>query len=616
MIRVMRPPARLSAHPSRAGVPPWELAALLLLLALCVALRVARLGALPIFVDESLYTRATQIVATGPVPGTLLVMASPSYGGNPPLFSWLAAPLTRLILDPLLATRLASALIGTLGMLGTWAVGRALWGPAAALLAGLFYTLCPYLLFYNRLALLDGLVATCGAWTLLFAITLSRRGRVRDAAALGLCLAAALLTKILAVDLLLLPLLAIATAPCGRRSRVARGAALAVALGVLPFLVVLSMPYDNTPAAFALHGHLQTGGGAARLVHTLQSQAGVWETALWLYLTPPILLLGVLGLWAARRDRAARLVGLWAVLGSLPIVLVPNRLFVPRHFLYIAVPILLLAARGAGARGRDPRLPAPSRAPVASVAGRRRPGRRSRRRTRRRRGHRDDRRARAHAAHPRRLLPVRAGLAVRVYAGAGHRVPAPPGGGRPRHHRGGGREPAAVYAAHRVLPRSAHHCDPGQLRHRARVARRPANDRTRRATAYDLPHRPPQFRPRAPRRRPRAPLPPGSAAPRPARPQPRPRQQLRRLRRWKILLVSGMDFFTDAYDLFIIGVVVTILKPIWRLSSLDISLVNSTALIASTIGAVLFGRIADMLGRKRIYDYEALVLAAGAPALA
>jgi len=77
-----------------------------------------------------------------------------------------------------------------------------------------------------------------------------------------------------------------------------------------------------------------------------------------------------------------------------------------------------------------------------------------------------------------------------------------------------------------------------------------------------------------------------------------------------------MDFFTDAYDLFIIGVVVTILKPIWRLSSLDISLVNSTALIASAIGAVLFGRIADMLGRKRIYDYEALVLAAGAPALA
>jgi len=85
---------------------------------------------------------------------------------------------------------------------------------------------------------------------------------------------------------------------------------------------------------------------------------------------------------------------------------------------------------------------------------------------------------------------------------------------------------------------------------------------------------------------------------------------------WKILLVSGMGFFTDAYDLFIIGVVVTILKPIWRLSSLDISLVNSTALIASAIGAVLFGRIADMLGRKRIYGYEVLVLAAGAIASA
>jgi MFS family permease len=39
-------------------------------------------------------------------------------------------------------------------------------------------------------------------------------------------------------------------------------------------------------------------------------------------------------------------------------------------------------------------------------------------------------------------------------------------------------------------------------------------------------------------------------------------------------------------------------------------------LLASAIGAVLFGRIADMLGRKRIYGYEVLVLAAGAVASA
>ena len=81
---------------------------------------------------------------------------------------------------------------------------------------------------------------------------------------------------------------------------------------------------------------------------------------------------------------------------------------------------------------------------------------------------------------------------------------------------------------------------------------------------------------------------------------------------WKIMFISGMGFFTDAYDLFIIGVVMTLLKAIWHFGKLEESLVESTALLASAFGALLFGRVADMLGRKRIYGVEVLVLAAGA----
>ncbi len=81
---------------------------------------------------------------------------------------------------------------------------------------------------------------------------------------------------------------------------------------------------------------------------------------------------------------------------------------------------------------------------------------------------------------------------------------------------------------------------------------------------------------------------------------------------WKIMFISGMGFFTDAYDLFIIGVVMTVLRSQWHVGKLEDSLVESTALLASAIGALLFGRVADMLGRKRIYGVEVLVLAAGA----
>ena len=85
---------------------------------------------------------------------------------------------------------------------------------------------------------------------------------------------------------------------------------------------------------------------------------------------------------------------------------------------------------------------------------------------------------------------------------------------------------------------------------------------------------------------------------------------------WKIMFISGMGFFTDAYDLFVIGVVMALLKDQWHPSPAAVGLVTSTALLASAVGAVAFGRIADILGRKRIYGYEVLVLAIGAIASA
>lgn len=85
---------------------------------------------------------------------------------------------------------------------------------------------------------------------------------------------------------------------------------------------------------------------------------------------------------------------------------------------------------------------------------------------------------------------------------------------------------------------------------------------------------------------------------------------------WKIMFISGMGFFADAYDLFVIGVVMSLLKQQWHVTPSEDGLVTSTALLASAVGAILFGRIADTLGRKRIYGYEVLVLAAGAIASA
>jgi MFS transporter, PHS family, inorganic phosphate transporter len=84
----------------------------------------------------------------------------------------------------------------------------------------------------------------------------------------------------------------------------------------------------------------------------------------------------------------------------------------------------------------------------------------------------------------------------------------------------------------------------------------------------------------------------------------------------KIMFVSGMGFFTDAYDLFVIGIVVALIETQWKLSTSQVSWLNSATLLASAVGAIIFGRVADILGRKRIYGYEVLILAIGAIASA
>jgi MFS family permease len=86
---------------------------------------------------------------------------------------------------------------------------------------------------------------------------------------------------------------------------------------------------------------------------------------------------------------------------------------------------------------------------------------------------------------------------------------------------------------------------------------------------------------------------------------------LRGVRR-RVLLVSGIGFFTDAYDLFVIGIVSTLLKGEWHLGAGQLALLNAIMLGAAFLGATAFGRLADVIGRTRVYWMSAamMVLAA------
>jgi MFS family permease len=80
----------------------------------------------------------------------------------------------------------------------------------------------------------------------------------------------------------------------------------------------------------------------------------------------------------------------------------------------------------------------------------------------------------------------------------------------------------------------------------------------------------------------------------------------------RAVLTAGTGFFTDAYDLFIIGTALALIKVEYHPSAVVIGLVGSTALLAAFVGSTVFGRIADVFGRKKIYGLEAAIMAVAA----
>ena len=84
----------------------------------------------------------------------------------------------------------------------------------------------------------------------------------------------------------------------------------------------------------------------------------------------------------------------------------------------------------------------------------------------------------------------------------------------------------------------------------------------------------------------------------------------------RAVLISGMGFFTDAYDLFVIGTVAALVKTQWNLSTTQTSWVTGAAILGAFVGAFVFGRIADIFGRKVVYITVAAIMIFGALAAA
>ena len=154
-------------------------------------LRSANLLVIPIFTDEAIYTRWAQI-ALNDSSWRFISLTD----GKQPMFVWFAMVMMKIIDDPLLAGRLVSVIFGFLTMIGLWFLSYELFkDKRIAFLTSILYIFFPFAQVYDRMALMDSMVATFSIWALYFSVLLVRKVNLSFAYTLGFVLGAGALTK-------------------------------------------------------------------------------------------------------------------------------------------------------------------------------------------------------------------------------------------------------------------------------------------------------------------------------------------------------------------------------------------------------------------------------------
>lgn len=170
----------------------YVLSAIVLLLIIFFVSRLTNLTKIPIFTDEAIYIRWSQIGAAD-ANWRFISLTD----GKQPMFTWIMMVLLRVMpADPLFIGRLVSVIAGAASVVGIGLLGAMLFNNVTiGFISSLLYTISPFSLMYDRMALYDSLVATFSIWSLYLAVLLVRKVRLDVALILGMMLGLGMLNK-------------------------------------------------------------------------------------------------------------------------------------------------------------------------------------------------------------------------------------------------------------------------------------------------------------------------------------------------------------------------------------------------------------------------------------
>lgn len=168
----------------------WYLIGMVLITVLYFAVRLPNLTYQPVFADEAIYIRWAQVMKAEP---TLRFL--PITDGKTPLFMWMMMPMFKVFDDPLFAGRLLSVFSGYGTLLGLAFIGWQFIHKRVGMWCAFLVAITPYFVFFDRMALVDSMLAAFSVWSVALALLLIKYPRIDLAMLLGYIMGGALLTK-------------------------------------------------------------------------------------------------------------------------------------------------------------------------------------------------------------------------------------------------------------------------------------------------------------------------------------------------------------------------------------------------------------------------------------
>lgn len=319
---------------------------ILLISLLYFGLRIPNLTLQPIFADEAIYIRWAQVMKAEP---TLRFL--PLSDGKTPLFMWVMAPLFKIFEDPLFAGRILSVFSGFLTLIGAGFLGWKFFNKRIGLWTALLIAIIPFTLFFDRLALVDSMLAAFSVWSLNLALFLIKYQRLDLAMFLGYIMGAGLLTKTPGFfSVLVLPVTLLALPKLGKE----RQKIVLKMVGLWAVAIAITLVIYNIlrlgPGFVSLSSRNQD-----YMFSPLELIGRPWDPFLphlgdivdWfkrLLTWPVFLLVGAAFVWAVlKRERVVLVILLWGLLPMLAEMAL-LKTFTARYILFSIPPFLIIAA--------------------------------------------------------------------------------------------------------------------------------------------------------------------------------------------------------------------------------------------------------------------------------